>query len=123
MTDEEYRKKQRLLIVSFTLGSIIILIIFIFSVTSHFADLQLANPIDEIVDEDDTQELEQIRRSINELNEDFEEFQSTTEQDPNNQVNTDESSSTSETRLDTNGETNIGEEESGDPDINEFLRP
>lgn len=123
MTDEEYRKKQRLLIVSFTLGSIIILIIFIFSVTSHFADLQLANPIDEIVDEDDTQELEQIRRSINELNEDFEEFQSSTEQDPNNQVNTDETSSTSETRLDINDETNIGEEESSNPDINEFLRP
>lgn len=119
MTDEEYRKKQRLLIIFFTIGAIGILVVFIFTIRSHFEDLQINNPIDQIVDEDDEREIEQIRRSINELNQDFEELQ---EQETGNiETQPTEEIQPQQEQMDSQEMEDAGQE-ANQTDINEFLR-
>jgi hypothetical protein len=127
MTDEEYRKKQRLLIIFFTLGAIAILTVFVLTLRSHFADLRINNPIDEIVDEDDVQEIDQIRRSINELNQDLEEFQSQSEGENSGNGSSvqqqqliPQSESSGGGQMDPQQDSQLNEAEPSD--VNEFLR-
>ena len=72
MTDEEYRKKQRLLIILFTIGAVTILGIFVFSLSRTFSDLQISNPVDEVIDEEDVDEFNRLRQSIDSFNSEFE---------------------------------------------------
>jgi hypothetical protein len=68
MTEEQYLKKQRKLILFFALGSIVVLVVFFQSFRTILTNTEFANPVKEIVDKDQLDELKQFQQSVNELN-------------------------------------------------------
>ena len=103
MTDSEYRAKQRILIGVFTLGAIIILGVFIYSMRERFARLEVDNPVNQLP-EDSFSEWSEIQNSINDLT---------------NQLEEESESTSTESEIDI--EENSSESEEIPPDINRFL--
>ena len=122
MTDEEYRKKQRLLIVFFTIGAITILGIFVYSLSSTFSDLHISNPVDEVIDEEDVDEFNRLRESIDSLNSEFETIEEEEDAAPS-QSSSEENSSSIEDSDDSDRELDTQDPSAKEMEsINQFIQ-
>lgn len=107
MTESEYKVKQRILIGVFTVGTVIILAVFIFSMRARFARLEVSNPVDQLPEESFS-EWSDIQNSINDLNRQLEE-------EAENESNTSDVENEQEVIVEDESEEELP------PDINRFL--
>ena len=119
MTEEDYRKKQRILIIAFTIGAVTVLLIFVYSISRTFSELQVSNPVDGVLDESrQGDEFNQLQQSLDVIQEDIERF----DQEEESSDSQTESGSGDLNTSDSPQNTQSDRPEQGQDNINQFIQ-